>query len=234
MDLIPDYVLRRLARGKIQRQSGFTSSATSHVPQGVNKSGARARRFPEPRSRDLLQNAFTRVDHVDPRLSATGSRPARDSFGRRSPGPVSRSATACVPHDGGRIRLSNAFRCAGVPVAWVAWLHPRVQLLLVSADDHRLWSVPGDAPVVHDHRGREWLDALPVLVAARCRQWDLHVDGDPLHGSNALVVRSVAASPRWHSGWRRRVRTSLRRQQPSSFGPVEPPRVCSTLPEMLA
>ena len=73
-------------------------------------------------------------------------------------------------------------------VGRVAWLHPRIQLLLVSADDHRLWSVPRDAPVVRDHRGLEWLDALPVLVAVRCRQWDFHVDGDPLHGSNALVV----------------------------------------------
>jgi streptomycin 6-kinase len=40
----------------------------------------------------------------------------------------------------------------------------------------------------HDQRGREWLDALPVLVASQCRQWDVRVDGDPLHGSNALVV----------------------------------------------
>ena len=40
----------------------------------------------------------------------------------------------------------------------------------------------------HDHWGRKWLDALPVLVASQCRQWDLQVDGDPLHGSNALVV----------------------------------------------
>ena len=37
-------------------------------------------------------------------------------------------------------------------------------------------------------RGREWLDALPVLVESQCREWDLRVDGDPLHGSNALVV----------------------------------------------
>ena len=40
----------------------------------------------------------------------------------------------------------------------------------------------------HDHRGRDWLDLLPVLVASQCRQWNLQVDGDPLHGSNALVV----------------------------------------------
>ena len=29
----------------------------------------------------------------------------------------------------------------------------------------------------HDQRGREWLDALPVLVASHCRQWDLQVAG---------------------------------------------------------
>ena len=53
-------------------------------------------------------------------------------------------------------------------------------------------TVPGTFRVMprwwHDHQGREWLDALPVLVASQCRQWDLQVDGDPLHGSNALVV----------------------------------------------
>jgi streptomycin 6-kinase len=40
----------------------------------------------------------------------------------------------------------------------------------------------------HDQAGRQWLDTLPDLVAAQCRRWDLQVDGDPLHGSNALVV----------------------------------------------
>ena len=40
----------------------------------------------------------------------------------------------------------------------------------------------------HDQSGREWLDQLPTLVADQCRRWDLQVDGDPLHGSNALVV----------------------------------------------
>lgn len=40
----------------------------------------------------------------------------------------------------------------------------------------------------HDHLGREWLETLPALVASQCRRWDLEVDGDPLHGSNALVV----------------------------------------------
>lgn len=40
----------------------------------------------------------------------------------------------------------------------------------------------------HDQPGREWLDTLPELVASQCRRWHLEVDGDPLHGSNALVV----------------------------------------------
>jgi streptomycin 6-kinase len=40
----------------------------------------------------------------------------------------------------------------------------------------------------HDHAGREWLDTLPELVTSQCRRWGLRVDGDPLHGTNALVV----------------------------------------------
>jgi len=40
----------------------------------------------------------------------------------------------------------------------------------------------------HDHPGRSWLDALPVLVETQCRRWQLEVDGAPRHGSNALVV----------------------------------------------
>jgi hypothetical protein len=63
-------------------------------------------------------------------------------------------------------------------------------------------TVPGTFRVMprwwHDHRGRAWLDALPVLVASQCRRWDLQVDGDPLHGSNALVV--PRPSPRHRIG----------------------------------
>src|SRR4051794_13509406 len=40
----------------------------------------------------------------------------------------------------------------------------------------------------HDEPGRAWLAELPGLVARRCDQWQLDVDGEPLHGSNALVV----------------------------------------------
>ncbi|MGP9683634.1 aminoglycoside phosphotransferase family protein [Brachybacterium sp. AOP3-A1-3] len=40
----------------------------------------------------------------------------------------------------------------------------------------------------HDESGRAWLDRLPALVARRCEDWGLEVDGDPVHGSNALVV----------------------------------------------
>ena len=40
----------------------------------------------------------------------------------------------------------------------------------------------------HDEPGRAWLDRLPALVARRCEDWGLEVDGDPVHGSNALVV----------------------------------------------
>lgn len=40
----------------------------------------------------------------------------------------------------------------------------------------------------HDQPGREWLDQLPALVTEQCGRWNLQIDGDPLHGSNALVV----------------------------------------------
>jgi streptomycin 6-kinase len=40
----------------------------------------------------------------------------------------------------------------------------------------------------HDEPGRGWLAELPSLVARLCDQWNLDVDGKPLHGSNALVV----------------------------------------------
>ena len=38
------------------------------------------------------------------------------------------------------------------------------------------------------HEGEAWLDGLPALVAVCCEQWQLAIDGDPWHGSNALVV----------------------------------------------
>ena len=40
----------------------------------------------------------------------------------------------------------------------------------------------------HDQPGRDWLDQLPALVTEQCGRWNLQIDGDPLHGSNALVV----------------------------------------------
>ncbi|PPH00137.1 kinase [Rathayibacter sp. AY1F6] len=39
-----------------------------------------------------------------------------------------------------------------------------------------------------DERGREWLDRLPLLVDRQCERWGLTVDGESIHGSNALVV----------------------------------------------
>src|SRR5690242_14570967 len=36
--------------------------------------------------------------------------------------------------------------------------------------------------------GRRWIAALPALVAALCAQWDLGVDGAPMHGYLSLVV----------------------------------------------
>lgn len=40
----------------------------------------------------------------------------------------------------------------------------------------------------HDEDGRLWLDELPSRVTEQCAKWDLDLDGDPMHGSNALVV----------------------------------------------
>jgi streptomycin 6-kinase len=40
----------------------------------------------------------------------------------------------------------------------------------------------------HDEVGRRWLDQLPALVESQSQQWGLELDGEPLHGSNALVV----------------------------------------------
>lgn len=36
--------------------------------------------------------------------------------------------------------------------------------------------------------GRRWVDALPDLVKTLCDQWDLMVDGAPMHGYLGLVV----------------------------------------------
>ncbi|MEU4159037.1 aminoglycoside phosphotransferase family protein [Actinoplanes sp. NPDC026670] len=39
--------------------------------------------------------------------------------------------------------------------------------------------------------GGEWLAGLPDLVREQCARWRLTVDGEPAHGSNALVVPVV-------------------------------------------
>lgn len=44
--------------------------------------------------------------------------------------------------------------------------------------------------------GADWLAALPGLAAERCEAWGLTVDGDLLHGSNALVVPVLRGSER--------------------------------------
>lgn len=38
------------------------------------------------------------------------------------------------------------------------------------------------------HDGQDWLARLPRSVDEHCRRWHLEIDGDPWHGSNALVV----------------------------------------------
>lgn len=39
-----------------------------------------------------------------------------------------------------------------------------------------------------DAAERAWLAALPALVDAKCDEWQLEVDGEVTHGSNALVI----------------------------------------------
>lgn len=39
--------------------------------------------------------------------------------------------------------------------------------------------------------GTAWLAELPGLIQEQCAAWDLRVDGEPVHGSNALVVPVV-------------------------------------------
>jgi streptomycin 6-kinase len=39
--------------------------------------------------------------------------------------------------------------------------------------------------------GAAWLADLPGLVRSQCQRWDLHITGDLMHGSNALVVPVV-------------------------------------------
>ncbi len=38
------------------------------------------------------------------------------------------------------------------------------------------------------HGERDWLAALPETVATMCDRWNFTIDGDPMHGSNALVL----------------------------------------------
>jgi streptomycin 6-kinase len=48
----------------------------------------------------------------------------------------------------------------------------------------------------HDPVGRTWLAELPALVARKCDEWELEVDGEVSHGSNALVVPVCRAGER--------------------------------------
>ena len=52
--------------------------------------------------------------------------------------------------------------------------------------DYRSVRVPGHAGRVAERRA--WLDSLPERVDQQCRAWRLLLDGDPWHGSNALVL----------------------------------------------
>jgi streptomycin 6-kinase len=55
-------------------------------------------------------------------------------------------------------------------------MEPRIVVPQAFLDMPRWW-----------HEGADWLAALPDTAAAICRRWDLRLDGEPQHGSNALV-----------------------------------------------
>jgi streptomycin 6-kinase len=44
-----------------------------------------------------------------------------------------------------------------------------------------------------DQAGRGWLERLPRLVDQTCERWELRPDGEPRHGSHALVLPVVSA-----------------------------------------
>jgi streptomycin 6-kinase len=45
--------------------------------------------------------------------------------------------------------------------------------------------------------GEQWLRELPGLIYAQCARWDLRVDGQPAHGSNAIVIPVVRGDSRF-------------------------------------
>lgn len=45
-----------------------------------------------------------------------------------------------------------------------------------------------DTIIREGDEGREWIDALPNLVESLCNQWNLIVDGPPMHGYLGLVI----------------------------------------------
>ncbi|MEV6848793.1 aminoglycoside phosphotransferase family protein [Actinoplanes sp. NPDC051411] len=56
-------------------------------------------------------------------------------------------------------------------------MEPRIVVPQAFLDMPRWW-----------HEGADWLAALPDTAAAACRRWGLRLDGEPAHGSNALVL----------------------------------------------
>lgn len=56
-------------------------------------------------------------------------------------------------------------------------MEPRIVVPQAFLDMPRWW-----------HDGAEWLAALPGTAEAVCRRWGLRLDGEPQHGSNALVL----------------------------------------------
>jgi streptomycin 6-kinase len=56
-------------------------------------------------------------------------------------------------------------------------MEPRLVIPQAFVDMPRWW-----------REGADWLAALPDTAAAACRRWGLRLDGEPQHGSNALVL----------------------------------------------
>lgn len=44
---------------------------------------------------------------------------------------------------------------------------------------------------------QEWLDTLPEALNIACQRWNLHPDGAPLHGSNAIVLPVIQSESQY-------------------------------------
>ncbi len=59
-------------------------------------------------------------------------------------------------------------------------MEKRGEIVVPPSFAHEVTSEQGDA-------GQEWLDTLPKRFADACNEWDLTIDGEPMHGHLGLV-----------------------------------------------